>query len=44
MNIACFIAEEGIKQGASSSLCTFQVFLIQMYGHSSQFLHELERC
>ncbi|KAL8895692.1 MAG: hypothetical protein Q9207_008060 [Kuettlingeria erythrocarpa] len=31
MNIACFIAEEGIRQGAKSSLCTFQAFLIQMF-------------
>ncbi|KAL8917206.1 MAG: hypothetical protein Q9208_008108 [Pyrenodesmia sp. 3 TL-2023] len=31
MNIACFIAEDGIVQGTGSSLCTFQAFLIQMF-------------
>ncbi|KAI4175952.1 MAG: hypothetical protein LQ346_007966 [Caloplaca aetnensis] len=40
MNIACLIAEEGIKHGAKSSLCTFQAFLIQMYGHTLKFSHE----
>lgn len=30
MNIACLIAEDGIASGATSSLCTFQAFLIQM--------------
>ncbi|KAL8839755.1 MAG: hypothetical protein Q9170_001626 [Blastenia crenularia] len=31
MNIACLIAEDGIASGPTSSLCTFQAFLIQMY-------------
>lgn len=30
MNIACLIAEDGIARGPTSSLCTFQAFLIQM--------------
>ncbi|KAL8973895.1 MAG: hypothetical protein Q9197_001852 [Variospora fuerteventurae] len=31
MNIACLVAEDGIAHGSTSSLCTFQAFLIQMY-------------
>lgn len=30
MNIACLIAEDGIANGPTSGLCTFQAFLIQM--------------
>ncbi|KAL8643558.1 MAG: hypothetical protein Q9210_007630, partial [Variospora velana] len=31
MNIACLVAEDGIAHGPTSSLCTFQAFLIQMF-------------